>query len=239
MIRQTAKDVRLPASIATSFQGNAQACQSSIDGAPILIVGALVAVYRIRGMLYESVIRHHRLNHCRRRARRAADPEAVRHAARRLRRRIILLSSSVTKSGILLVDFALERERARLSSEDFIHQVCRLRFRPILMTTLCALLGGAPLMVGTGTGREIRQPFGYAIVGGLRRRALFCRTFAFHPNAKGSSDCETCQVPTATFFAIDDVVRNAASKRHGADVRPNGSDQASAIWNGDRASTRR
>jgi multidrug efflux pump subunit AcrB len=74
----------------------------------------------------------------------------------------------VKKNGIMLVDFALERQReGGLSSLDAIHQACRLRFRPILMTTLCALLAGVPLMLGTGTGSEIRQPLGYAIVGGL------------------------------------------------------------------------
>ena len=81
---------------------------------------------------------------------------------------IILLIGIVKKNGIMLIDFALEGQRERgLSSEDAIHEACRLRFRPILMTTLCALLAGVPLMVGTGTGSEIRQPLGYAIVGGL------------------------------------------------------------------------
>ena len=81
---------------------------------------------------------------------------------------IILLIGIVKKNGIMMVDFALERQRGQgLSSEDAIHEGCLLRFRPILMTTLCALLAGVPLMLGTGTGSEIRQPLGYAIVGGL------------------------------------------------------------------------
>jgi HAE1 family hydrophobic/amphiphilic exporter-1 len=81
---------------------------------------------------------------------------------------IILLIGIVKKNGIMLVDFALQAERERgLSTEAAIHEACRLRFRPILMTTLCALLGGVPLMLGTGTGSEIRQPLGYAMVGGL------------------------------------------------------------------------
>ncbi|GAC1336727.1 MAG: hypothetical protein NVSMB18_00440 [Acetobacteraceae bacterium] len=81
---------------------------------------------------------------------------------------IILLIGIVKKNGIMMVDFALHAERERgLSSEDAIHEACRLRFRPILMTTLCAMLGGVPLMLGTGTGSEIRQPLGYAMVGGL------------------------------------------------------------------------
>src|SRR6267154_4560885 len=81
---------------------------------------------------------------------------------------IILLIGIVKKNGIMLVDFALAGQRERgLSSEDSIHEACLERFRPILMTTMCALLGGVPLMLGTGTGSEIRQPLGYAIVGGL------------------------------------------------------------------------
>jgi HAE1 family hydrophobic/amphiphilic exporter-1 len=81
---------------------------------------------------------------------------------------IILLIGIVKKNGIMIVDFALEAERTRgLAPVDAIHEACRLRFRPILMTTLCALLGGLPLMLGTGTGSELRQPLGYAMVGGL------------------------------------------------------------------------
>jgi HAE1 family hydrophobic/amphiphilic exporter-1 len=81
---------------------------------------------------------------------------------------IILLIGIVKKNGIMLIDFALEAERERgLSSEEAIHEACQLRFRPILMTTLCALLAGVPLMLATGTGSEIRQPLGYAMVGGL------------------------------------------------------------------------
>jgi multidrug efflux pump subunit AcrB len=81
---------------------------------------------------------------------------------------IILLIGIVKKNGIMLVDVALEEQRDRgLTSEEAIHKACQLRFRPILMTTMCALFGGVPLMLGTGTGSEIRQPLGYAIVGGL------------------------------------------------------------------------
>jgi len=81
---------------------------------------------------------------------------------------IILLIGIVKKNGIMLIDFALDAERHRgLTPEDSIYQACVLRFRPILMTTMAALLGGVPLMLGTGTGSEIRQPLGYSIVGGL------------------------------------------------------------------------
>ena len=170
-IRRAAADLHLPASIATSFQGNAQAFQSSLSSTPILIVAALVAVYIILGMLYESTI--HPLTII------STLPSAGLGALLTLMLfgmpldvigiiGIILLIGIVKKNGIMLIDFALESQRERgLSCEDAIHEACRLRFRPILMTTLCALLAGVPLMVGTGTGSEIRQPLGYAIVGGL------------------------------------------------------------------------
>jgi hydrophobe/amphiphile efflux-1 (HAE1) family protein len=170
-IRQATADLQLPASIATSFQGNAQAFQSSLSSTPILILAALIAVYIILGMLYESTI--HPLTII------STLPSAGLGALLTLMLfgmpldvigiiGIILLIGIVKKNGIMLIDFALEAQRERgLSSEDAIHEACRLRFRPILMTTLCALLAGIPLMVGTGTGSEIRQPLGYAIVGGL------------------------------------------------------------------------
>jgi HAE1 family hydrophobic/amphiphilic exporter-1 len=86
---------------------------------------------------------------------------------------IILLIGIVKKNGIMLVDFALAAERERgLSPEDAIHEAARLRFRPILMTTMCALLSGVPLALGTGIGSEIRQPLGYTIVGGLMASQL-------------------------------------------------------------------
>jgi hydrophobe/amphiphile efflux-1 (HAE1) family protein len=170
-IRHAAAGLHLPASIATSFQGNAQAFQSSLSSTPILILAALVAVYIILGMLYESMI--HPLTII------STLPSAGLGALLTLMLfgmpldvigiiGIILLIGIVKKNGIMLIDFALEAQRERgLSSEDAIHEACRLRFRPILMTTLCALLAGIPLMVGTGTGSEIRQPLGYTIVGGL------------------------------------------------------------------------
>jgi len=170
-IRRTAAGLHMPPSIATSFQGNAQAFQSSLSSTPILILAALVAVYIILGMLYESTI--HPLTII------STLPAAGLGALLTLMLfgmpldvigivGIILLIGIVKKNGIMLVDFALAGQRERgLSSEDAIHEACRLRFRPILMTTLCALLGGVPLMLGTGTGSEIRQPLGYAIVGGL------------------------------------------------------------------------
>jgi len=170
-IQKTAADLHLPPSIATSFQGSAQAFQSSLSSTPILILAALVAVYIILGILYESTI--HPITII------STLPSAGLGALLTLLLfgmpldvigiiGIILLIGIVKKNGIMLVDFALVGQRERgLSTEDAIHEACLLRFRPILMTTMCALLGGVPLMLGTGVGSEIRQPLGYAIVGGL------------------------------------------------------------------------
>ena len=160
-----------PPTIQASFQGNAQAFQSSLSSTPILILAALIAVYIILGMLYENTI--HPLTII------STLPSAGLGALLILQTfgfgldimgiiGIILLIGIVKKNGIMMVDFALEAERHRgLSAEESIHEACRLRFRPILMTTMCALLGGLPLMLGTGTGSELRQPLGYAMVGGL------------------------------------------------------------------------
>jgi HAE1 family hydrophobic/amphiphilic exporter-1 len=170
-VQKATADLHLPRSIATSFQGNAQAFQSSLSTTPPLILAALFAVYIILGMLYESTI--HPLTIL------STLPSAGLGALVTLMLvgrpldvigiiGIVLLIGIVKKNGIMLVDVALEEQRDRgLSSEDAIHKACLLRFRPILMTTMCALFGGIPLMVGTGTGSEIRQPLGYAIVGGL------------------------------------------------------------------------
>jgi hydrophobe/amphiphile efflux-1 (HAE1) family protein len=170
-INQTMAALHVPPSIQASFQGNAQAFQSSLSSTPVLIVAALIAVYLILGMLYENII--HPLTII------STLPSAGLGALAVLDLfgfgldvmgiiGIILLIGIVKKNGIMLVDFALEAERTRgLSAEESIHEACRMRFRPILMTTMCAVLGGIPLMLGTGTGSELRQPLGYAMVGGL------------------------------------------------------------------------
>jgi HAE1 family hydrophobic/amphiphilic exporter-1 len=170
-IQQVTRELHLPRSIATSFQGSAQAFQNSLSSTPILILAALIAVYIILGMLYESTI--HPITII------STLPSAGLGALLTLMLfglpldvigiiGIILLIGIVKKNGIMLVDFALAGQRERgLSTEEAIHEACRLRFRPILMTTMCALLAGIPLMLGTGIGSEIRQPLGYAIVGGL------------------------------------------------------------------------
>ena len=170
-IQKIEKDTGKPASLSTSFQGNAQAFQSSLKGTPLLIGLALVVIYIILGVLYESLI--HPITIL------STLPSAGIGALLLLLAvhmdlsviaiiGIILLIGIVKKNGIMLVDFALEVQRQHgLSPQEAIYQACTLRFRPILMTTMAALLGGVPLMVGTGTGSELRQPLGYTIVGGL------------------------------------------------------------------------
>jgi HAE1 family hydrophobic/amphiphilic exporter-1 len=171
VIQQLEKETGKPASLATSFQGNAQAFQTSLAGMPVLIGAALVVIYIILGVLYESTIHPFTIL--------STLPSAGIGALLLLMAvhmelsviamiGIILLIGIVKKNGIMLVDFALEVERNEgLSPEDAIYRACIMRFRPILMTTMAALLGGVPLMLGTGTGSELRQPLGYTIVGGL------------------------------------------------------------------------
>jgi HAE1 family hydrophobic/amphiphilic exporter-1 len=159
-----------PVALVGTFQGNAQAFQSSLSSEPVLIAAALVVVYIILGMLYESYI--HPLTIL------STLPSAGVGALLALMLGgfdlsvigiigIILLIGIVKKNGIMLVDFAIQRERDGKSSEESIREACLLRFRPILMTTAAAMLGGVPLMLGHGAGSELRQPLGYAMVGGL------------------------------------------------------------------------
>jgi HAE1 family hydrophobic/amphiphilic exporter-1 len=170
-IRQFERQSGKPLSLVTTFQGNANAFQSALAGEVILIAAALVVIYIILGVLYESVV--HPITIL------STLPSAGIGALLLLMAvhvdlsviamiGIILLIGIVKKNGIMLVDFALEVERNEgLAPEQSIYQACVRRFRPILMTTMAALLGGVPLMLGTGTGSEIRQPLGYTIVGGL------------------------------------------------------------------------
>jgi multidrug efflux pump len=170
-IHQLEVQLGKPASLATTFQGNAQAFISSLSSEPILIAAALVVIYIILGVLYESLV--HPITIL------STLPSAGIGALLMLMAfhfdlsvialiGIILLIGIVKKNAIMLIDFALEAERNQgMSPEESIYQACVLRFRPILMTTMAALLGGVPLMLGTGTGSEIRQPLGYSIVGGL------------------------------------------------------------------------
>jgi hydrophobe/amphiphile efflux-1 (HAE1) family protein len=176
-IQQAMQTMGVPGSLTSSFQGNAQAFQASLASVPLLIVAALVVVYIVLGMLYESFI--HPLTIL------STLPSAGFGALLTLWAfgydfsivamiGVILLIGIVKKNGIMLVDFAIAAERHEgKSPEDAIREACLLRFRPILMTTAAALLGGVPLMLGSGTGSEIRQPLGYAMVGGLAFSQIF------------------------------------------------------------------
>jgi hydrophobe/amphiphile efflux-1 (HAE1) family protein len=170
-IQKIEHDLGKPLSLQTSFQGNAQAFGASLSSTPILIVAALFVIYIILGVLYESLI--HPITII------STLPSAGLGALLLLMAvhydlsviaivGIILLIGIVKKNGIMLVDFAQHVEHEQgLTAEESIYQACIMRFRPILMTTMAALLGGVPMMLGRGVGSEIRQPLGYAIVGGL------------------------------------------------------------------------
>lgn len=163
--------IGLPSSIRGSFQGTAQAFQSSLANQPLLILAALFAVYIVLGILYESYV--HPITII------STLPSAGVGALLALLITgtdlsiialigIILLIGIVKKNGIMMVDFALEAERKDgKSPEDAIYQACLLRFRPIMMTTMAALLGALPLAIGGGVGSELRRPLGIAIIGGL------------------------------------------------------------------------
>jgi multidrug efflux pump subunit AcrB len=170
-IDKAAAEMGLPGSMLATFQGTAQAFQASLSTMPLLILAALVAVYIILGVLYESFI--HPLTII------STLPSAGAGALLFLMLfhdemsvialiGILLLIGIVKKNGIMMVDFAIAAQRERgLPAEQAIRDACLLRFRPIMMTTMAAMLGGLPLMLGSGAGSELRQPLGVAMVGGL------------------------------------------------------------------------
>jgi multidrug efflux pump len=170
-VQAAEREVGLPASVRASFQGTALAFQASLANQPILILAALIAVYIVLGVLYESYV--HPITIL------STLPSAGVGAilALQLCRMdldiigligIILLIGIVKKNAIMMIDFAIDTERQeRKAPADAIYQACLLRFRPIMMTTMAALLGALPLALGTGTGAELRRPLGITIVGGL------------------------------------------------------------------------
>jgi multidrug efflux pump len=161
----------MPANVHGAFAGTAQVFQTSLKTEPLLLLAALVAVYIVLGMLYESYI--HPITIL------STLPSAGVGALLALLVfgtdltvialiGIILLIGIVKKNAIMMIDFALETERKQgLAPKYAIYEACLLRFRPIMMTTMAALLGGLPLALGTGTGSELRRPLGITIVGGL------------------------------------------------------------------------
>ena len=170
-VQKAERELQMPRGVTTTFQGNAQAFQDSLTTVPLLILAALVTVYLILGVLYESFV--HPLTIL------STLPSAGFGALATLMLfgyefslialiGTILLIGIVKKNGIMMVDFAIVAERDEgLSTVDSIRKAALLRFRPIMMTTFAAMLGGVPLMLSHGTGSELRQPLGYTMVGGL------------------------------------------------------------------------
>jgi multidrug efflux pump len=164
-------ELNMPQSVNAEFQGSARAFEASLENEPLLILAALIVVYIVLGVLYESYI--HPITIL------STLPSAGVGAILALLLfhvdlsvialiGIILLIGIVKKNAIMMIDFALEAEREQgMSPTEAIYQACLLRFRPIMMTTMAALLGGLPLALGTGTGSELRRPLGITIVGGL------------------------------------------------------------------------
>jgi hydrophobe/amphiphile efflux-1 (HAE1) family protein len=171
LIDNAAREMQLPSSIHGSFQGTAQVFQSSLTSTPLLLAAALLAVYVVLGMLYESLI--HPLTIL------STLPSAGLGALLALMVAgydlslvsfigIILLMGIVKKNAIMMIDYALDVERREnLSPEEAIYRACVVRFRPIMMTTLAAMFGAVPLAIGMGAGSELRQPLGVAVIGGL------------------------------------------------------------------------
>jgi len=164
-------ELNLPAALQAEFQGTAHAFQSSLSNEWVLILAALTTVYIVLGVLYESYIHPVTIL--------STLPSASVGALLALRVcgldfsvisliGIVLLIGIVNKNGIMMIDFALDAERNEgMPAVDAIYQACLLRFRPILMTTMAAMLGAVPLAIGTGTGSELRQPLGITMIGGL------------------------------------------------------------------------
>jgi hydrophobe/amphiphile efflux-1 (HAE1) family protein len=171
IIQNVAREMRMPENVMGSFQGTAQVFQASLATLPLLLVAALITVYIVLGMLYESLI--HPITIL------STLPSAGVGALVALMVcnvdltlvsfiGIILLMGIVKKNAIMMIDFALDAERTEgLSPEESIYKACVIRFRPIMMTTMAAMLGAVPLAIGLGTGSELRQPLGISVVGGL------------------------------------------------------------------------
>src|SRR5205807_5038168 len=169
-IKQIERDLNLPATIVSGFQGSAQVFQDSLKGQGVLVLAAIFAAYVVLGILYESFI--HPITII------SGLPSAGVGALLVLMAfqmdlsviamiGIVMLVGIVKKNAIMMIDFALERRRIGLGAEAAIREACLLRFRPIMMTTFAAIFGALPIAFGAGEGSELRQPLGIAVVGGL------------------------------------------------------------------------
>ena len=209
IIHRATGELHLPASVQGSFQGTAQVFQSSLRNMPLLVAAALLAVYVVLGMLYESLV--HPITVL------STLPSAGVGAVLALLMfkmefsiialiGVFLLIGIVKKNAILIIDFALEAERARgLNPTEAVREACLLRFRPILMTTLAAALGALPLAIGFGEGAELRRPLGVAIIGGLIASQLL-----------------TLLTTPVVYVLIDKLRRRGADERHLSRVAPAG-----------------
>jgi multidrug efflux pump len=201
------KEMNMPASLQASFQGTAAAFKNSLSNEALLILAALVTVYIVLGVLYESFIHPVTIL--------STLPSAGVGALLALMLfkqdlsvvaiiGIILLIGIVKKNGIMIVDFALESERNKgMSSTDAVYEASLLRFRPIMMTTMAALLGGIPLAVGTGIGSELRRPLGICMVGGLLL-----------------SQALTLYTTPVIYIFFDKFAQKFSPKRRSAELRP-------------------
>ena len=211
-INKTIDQVGLPASVVSNYQGSAAAFEGSLSNEGMLILAALVVVYIVLGVLYESFV--HPLTIL------STLPSAGVGALLALEFfhldldivaiiGIILLIGIVKKNGIMMVDFALEAERKEgKSSTEAIYQASLLRFRPILMTTMAALLSGLPLAFGSGIGSELRKPLGVAMVGGL----IFSQVL-------------TLYTTPVIYIFFDNLALRFSRKRHSARTKPIGASE--------------
>jgi len=208
-IERIKKEIHLPLSIQTDYQGAALAFNASLNNTLLLILAAIVTVYIVLGVLYESYI--HPITIL------STLPSAGVGALLALMLTgndlgiigvigIILLIGIVKKNAIMMIDFALEAERKQnMPPLEAIYQACLLRLRPILMTTMAALLGALPLMLGTGVGSELRQPLGITMVGGL----IF-------------SQILTLYTTPVIYLAMDNLARRFGSHNQHAPITENG-----------------